>query len=137
MFSMIEYLNVYHTTPSSRASSVSNQTPGNTCTTGDEAMSVSVNESLLSDSSINELSFRSDGTDSSTALAARIELLEAETKIYVIQSEYSSKTTGILSRANCNSRLANTVLQWFCFLSMVFKLLQLSWGCSVQVKLLE
>ena len=48
-------------------SSVSSQVPGSSCTTtGDEEMS--------------EMSFRSDGTDSSTALAARIEFLEAETK---------------------------------------------------------
>ena len=67
------------TTPSSRASSVSDQTP---CTTGDEEMSVSACESFFSNSSPNELSFRSDCTDSSTALAARIELLEAETKFW-------------------------------------------------------
>ena len=43
-------------------------------------MSVSACESFFSNSSPNELSFRSDCTDSSTALDARIELLEAETK---------------------------------------------------------
>lgn len=58
-------------TPSSQSSSISAVTLGST--TGDEGMSVSV----LSDSSACG---RSDGTESSTALAARVEFLEAESK---------------------------------------------------------
>lgn len=81
-------------TPSSRASSIGVATPSSSrappttpvSTTGDEGMSVS-------DSSACRLSFRSD---TSTALAARVEFLEAESKY--LQSTVHAKTIPQLFR---------------------------------------
>ena len=70
------------TTPSSsRATLVDAPTPGST--TDDEPMSVGIGEPLLSDFSVHvhELCVQSDDDkDMTTALAAHVELLEAETK---------------------------------------------------------
>ena len=67
------------TPSSSRASSVSAPTPGST--TDEEPMSVSIGEPLLSDYSVHELpSLGGTSEESGTALAARVEYLEAETK---------------------------------------------------------
>ena len=65
------------TPSSSRASSVSAPTPEST--SDEDPMSVSVREPLLSDYSIHELPLVSDDKPCDTALAARVELLEAET----------------------------------------------------------
>ena len=65
------------TPSSSRASSVT--APTIESTTDEEPMSVSIGEPLLSDYSIHELPEQNSDKESSTALAARVELLEAET----------------------------------------------------------
>lgn len=67
------------TPSSSRASSVAAPTPEST--TDKEPMSVSIGEPLLSDYSIHELPLQEGGKQSDTALAARVELLQAETTI--------------------------------------------------------
>ena len=67
------------TPSSSRASSVSAPTPGST--TDEEPMSVSIGEPLLSEYSVHELPLLGGTSEESgTALAARAEYLEAETK---------------------------------------------------------
>ena len=66
------------TPSSSRASSVSAPTPEST--TDDEPMAVAVGEPLLSDFNVHELPFERDNKGSDTAIAARVEYLEAETK---------------------------------------------------------
>ena len=71
----------YSATPSSsRTSSVSAPTPGSA--TDEEPMSVSIGEPLMSDYSIHELPLQDfdQQSECSTALAARGELLEAETR---------------------------------------------------------
>ena len=66
------------TPSSSHASSVSAPTPEST--PDDEPMAVAVGEPLLSDFSVHELPFEADNKESDTAIAARVEYLEAETK---------------------------------------------------------
>ena len=73
------------TLSSSRASSVTAPTPENT--TDEEPMSVTIGEPLLSDYSIHEFPLQDSGKQSDTALAARVELLEAETTYLRAQIE--------------------------------------------------
>ncbi len=87
------------TTPSPRASSVSAPTPGST--SDDEPMSVSIGEPLISDYRVRELPFQSDD-EPNTVLAARIELLEAETRY--LRSLVDVETTPELFRIE---RIAN------------------------------
>ena len=66
------------TPPSSRASSIT----APESTTDEEPMSVSIGEPLLSDFSVHELPVENDDKqcDTDTALAARVEMLKAETE---------------------------------------------------------
>ena len=61
-----------------RASSASAPTPGST--TDEDPMLAAIGEPLLSDYSVHELPSQEDDKPSGTALAARVEYLEAETK---------------------------------------------------------
>ena len=81
------------TTPSSHSSSVSAPTPGST--TDDDPMSVSIGEPLMSDYSVHESPLQKDEqqNDCSTALAVRVELLEAEAR-YLRSLVHVGKATG-------------------------------------------
>ena len=79
------------TPSSSRASSVSAPTPGST--TDEEPMSVAIGEPLLS---VHELPSQGDNEESGTALAARVEYLEAETKH--LRSRIDAKKAPLLFR---------------------------------------
>ena len=70
------------TPASSRASSSSAPTPEPVSTTEDEPMCVAVGEPLLSDYGVHELPLQTSSkeSDTTTALSARVEYLEAETK---------------------------------------------------------
>ena len=96
------------------ASSGSALTPGGT-TTEDEPMCVSVGEPLLSDYSIHELPSTSESKKSDTALAARVEFLEAETKH--LSSLVNAKTAPQLFRVEHIARNASLVLFYTGFAS--------------------
>ena len=70
------------TPASSRASSSISPTPEPVSTTDDEPMCVAVGEPLLSDYCVHELPLQTSSkeSDTSTALSARVDYLEAETK---------------------------------------------------------
>ena len=82
------------TPSSSRASSLT--APTSESTTDDEPMSVSIGEPLLSDYSIHELPLQTEDKQCGTALAARVELLEAETTYLK-----SQMVSSLSNRADC------------------------------------
>lgn len=109
------------TTPSSRASSVISQV---SCSTGDEASARQ--ESMLSDTSgtesfrtdVNESSVRSTSSNS-TALAARVEFLEAETKYLRSKMNVKAKP----QRFRVDLMILYKILHWLCIVSAIFRFL--------------
>ena len=84
------------TPSSSRASSVT--APTVESTTDEEPMSVSIGEPLLRDYSVHELPEQTNDRESNTALAARVELLEAETTY--LRSQIRNNKVPLSNRAD-------------------------------------